>query len=854
MNENDFSSWFSKLTGCSPHPWQRELAGQFACCDRLLRVPTGFGKTAGTVLPWLFHRVVRADGSWPNRLVFCLPMRVLVEQTEEAIHAWLRAANLSEIVNVVVLLGGRHESTWLEHAADPTIVIGTQDMLLSRALGRGYGSARGLWPMEMGLLQRDALWVVDEVQLMDVGLATTAQLHAFRQADRKAGKPSLRPTHTWWMSATMQPRWLETADFRAEEVQQTRLAEETRRGGLWEVDKRLARRSDLTTPEEIAKLALDAHDGATTLVIVNTVDRARKVHAALTKAKSGPVVHLVHSRFRGAERSGWGFLRRTAAVPTGGRIIVATQVVEAGVDLSASTLITDLAPWSSLVQRFGRCARYAGEVGRVLVVNAPSDEKKAAPYTLAALEAAHQALELAGEDVGPRAVERFEERLAQENAALLATLYPYAPLHVLRRADFDDLFDTTADLSGADLDVGRYIRSGEERDVSVFWRELPRADARELRDIEPPARDELCPVPVGEIRDFISAERVAFVHDYVSGTWKRAEKFRIVPGKTLLLATCAGGYDPVRGWDPKATTNVSPIACTLHATSLELASDSAADDDLSEYAWKSIATHGRETGAEARHLARSIGLDDHTARILELAGRWHDAGKAHQTFQAAIRDDARTQGDGFALRRDLAKAPRHAWRRPAYPGRPGFRHELASTLMMLEVLRRTDADHAAMTAPHAELLTAMGSTPAERHVDEVLRENALADELRSLSETDANLAMYLVCAHHGKVRTSWATTPLDQQAGTADIHGVREADRVGPLELATMQGTRALLPELELSLACAAMGLNARYGASWSERVIGLLDAYGPFSLAYLEALLRAADWRASQLLTPEDS
>ena len=41
-----------------------------------------------------------------------------------------------------------------------------------------------------------------------------------------------------------------------------------------------------------------------------------------------------------------------------GRIVVATQVVEAGVDISARTLVTELAPWSSLVQRFGRVARY----------------------------------------------------------------------------------------------------------------------------------------------------------------------------------------------------------------------------------------------------------------------------------------------------------------------------------------------------------------------------------------------------------------------------------------------------------------------------------------------------------------
>jgi CRISPR-associated endonuclease/helicase Cas3 len=44
------------------------------------------------------------------------------------------------------------------------------------------------------------------------------------------------------------------------------------------------------------------------------------------------------------------------------------------------------------------------------------------------------------------------------------------------------------------------------------------------------------------------------------------------------------------------------------------------------------------------------------------------------------------------------------------------------------------------------------------------------------------------------------------------------------------------------------LGLGARYGASWGERVCNLLDRHGPFKLAYLEALLRAADVRASAL------
>ena len=43
--------------------------------------------------------------------------------------------------------------------------------------------------------------------------------------------------------------------------------------------------------------------------------------------------------------------------PSGGRIVVTTQVVEAGLDLDAAVMITEAAPWPSLIQRAGRCNR-----------------------------------------------------------------------------------------------------------------------------------------------------------------------------------------------------------------------------------------------------------------------------------------------------------------------------------------------------------------------------------------------------------------------------------------------------------------------------------------------------------------
>ena len=87
--------------------------------------------------------------------------------------------------------------------------------------------------------------------------------------------------------------------------------------------------------------------GTRTLVVLNRVEAAQQVYRRLRVA---PVdVALLHSRFRGIERGD-----RLAAIAGQDLIVVANQVVEAGVgDLGAALLITEAAPWPSLVVRAG---------------------------------------------------------------------------------------------------------------------------------------------------------------------------------------------------------------------------------------------------------------------------------------------------------------------------------------------------------------------------------------------------------------------------------------------------------------------------------------------------------------------
>lgn len=875
MRDPAFDNWFHTLTKHeTPHDWQHQLAQLSTCRDRLIRIPTGLGKTEGVLAAWSFHLVQRSDDQWPRRLVWCLPMRVLVEQTEQVAGKLAEQIPREDRPAVHVAMGGEDPDEWFLYPERPAIIIGTQDMLLSRALNRGYASARARWPMEFGLLNHDALWVMDEVQLMDVGLATSAQLQSFREEDREK---SLRPCHTWWMSATLQPEWLRSVDTAPHHEKWTRdpcvVVPEQRSGGLWDIRKSLT--TEVVSAQDHQRFAeriLEKHAdvqpgdfGRITLVVCNTVDRACRTFDGLRAAGRPGGLELVHSRFRPAEREGWRkrFLSRSACTNGVDRIIVATQVVEAGVDISAGCLITELAPWPSLVQRFGRCARYGGS-GKALVIDRGRDDASAAPYQPDELESAWEALQqLTKQGVGIGALEAYEESL---DPGARLRLYPFTPSHLLLRREFDELFDTTPDLTGADLDISRFIRSGDERDLQVFWIDLakdesPRAERR-------PQRRELCAVPFLKARDWLCGEETktarkpklrsgirAWVWDWVDGKWVAATRAALLPGRVVCVAAACGGYRIDRGFDSASKETVFPApspAISPETQALEEADDEQDGEQLSFNPWKTIACHTAEVAGAVREITKRLGLHEHLQQVIELAAVWHDWGKSHPAFQGAMR------GTDRPARVDLAKGPEWAWRKPPNmykflddsEVRPAFRHELASALGLFAILQTFAPQHPALLGPWSEVFAALGRLPGSSK--SLPAPPPVIQRLLSCSAEAFDLLVYLVASHHGKVRVALHAAPRDQEYRDRDgrglpIRGVREGDRLPSVAL--VPGAAAL-PEVTLTLSPAAVGLSERTGISWRERCLGVMERCGPAGLAFLEAVLRAADIRASRLKT----
>lgn len=858
LDRKRYDEFFTQATGFpKPYDYQRRLALGRNIPD-VLRIPTGVGKTAAIILGWLFRRFLHPDSEvrkeTPRRLVYCLPMRTLVEQTEEASCKWLK--NLAErgarfhedLVPVHMLMGGAEDTGWDRHPEREAILIGTQDMLLSRALNRGYGMSRYRWPVHFSLLNNDCLWVLDETQLMGVGLTTSSQLQGLR--DKLAAYGTAQ---SLWMSATLDAGRLSTVDHPApdEGWSSHQLTPEDRVEksvqALIEAAKPCRKAETRLTPDSAKKgyhttlaeeIAASHRPGTLTLAVINRVDRAQSVFLALQKELNrqgnGATPFLLHSRFRKCDRDErqTEALDETTIAPDGpGRIVIATQAVEAGVDISSTTLFTELAPWSSLVQRFGRCNR-RGKCGtegapkaQVFWIDVDtSDGKKAPmltlPYPTEELEMAREHLS-ALSDVGPKSL----EAIAQEE--------PLRIDHTLRRKDLLELWDTTPDLAGNDLDVSRYIRDGDDTDVRIYWRDWNRKEGKggppdpkvvEGQPVFPAAsREELCAVAVGRAREFAKKmkesrawcwdplgqdrrERDLSEHDPRGGSWRRVSWHEIRSGMVLLLHIDAGGYDSKLGWTGNGKDRVEPVELG------ERVEPESNDDDALGKKPVPLTEHLRKVAAEARTVRGTLNgtLEGVPWESVLTAAEWHDVGKAHPAFQTAMHDSERVKSEDPKQEKLWAKSGGEGLPRYRMPGdaaddnshdvpRRGFRHELASALAWLN------------------------------HAD---------------GEADADLVAFLIAAHHGKVRGNIRSMPIERQPDNPEAkfaRGLWDGDEIPPVQIPDGGVTDRF--QLDLSL----MRLGETNGKpSWLARVLRLRDEYGPFRLAYLETLVRLADWRGS--------
>ena len=274
---------------------------------------------------------------------------------------------------------------WFEDPSKPAVVVGTIDMIGSRLLFEGYGVSRGMRPYHAGLLGVDALVLLDEAHLCPPFEALLRQVAAHRDGKLgpRRGCESITPSfHLMSLSATGRDLAetppesvfrLEDQDREEPVVHQRLMAR--KRLKVTEV----THERSLTVC--IADRAIELGDGdlpARVLVYCNRRKDAVEVKGLIDKEckqrqKSGELAVGCESELLVGERrvyertelESWleqhGFLGGSTALPQAPTFLVATSAGEVGVDLDADHMVCDLVSYERMVQRLGRVNRRGGE-------------------------------------------------------------------------------------------------------------------------------------------------------------------------------------------------------------------------------------------------------------------------------------------------------------------------------------------------------------------------------------------------------------------------------------------------------------------------------------------------------------
>ena len=446
----DFNERFKELTGHARLEWQRRLFGHFLT-GRLplaLDLPTGLGKTSVMAIWYLAQNV---GAPVPRRLVYVVDRRAVVDQaTDEAEKIEERSGNPD--LRISTLRGKLADNRkWLEDPASPAIIIGTVDMIGSRLLFEGYGVSRRMRPYHAGLLGADTLVVLDESHLVPPferlleQIAQNADLGPKGETDR-----DLIPRfHLLPLSATGRDRngnvFRLTEEDQEDPVVTARVKAKKRLtfepANETNLEERLA--------EEAWALSGDGTAPVRILTYCNSRDVAEKTKAAIEElAISAKIPPENFQLFVGARRvkeredakkrlEDLGFFSGNDA-PEKPAFVVATSAGEVGVDLDADHMVMDIVPFERMVQRLGRVNRLGGKDAKVVAIyqdepklkkaHAPTGEERRAIIAWRAFKCLEKLPrhEDGSHDVSPGALGKLKDQHGKdvEQASSPEPLYP----------------------------------------------------------------------------------------------------------------------------------------------------------------------------------------------------------------------------------------------------------------------------------------------------------------------------------------------------------------------------------------------------------------------------------------------
>lgn len=391
-----FDGFFEALWQRPALPWQSRLAGQLRF-DRswpsLVGLPTGLGKTACIdIAVWAMAADAAAapDQRWhPTRIWYVVNRRLLVDAAYNraaAIARRLAEPGVSESLAAVAealrsrrpvgdgstplqlarFRGGAELDPRPRDPCQPAFISATVAMFASRWLFSGYGTSRSMRPVDAALAGTDSLLLLDEAHL---AVPLVGMADPLAACDAAPGEPPLlgRRGRPQWCSltATGTPAadafMLDAHDLGHPIVRRRVSAAKPARV----VDAPKAGRLAAALADEAVGL-LGAQRGRSCLVFANRPATARQVFE-LVAAREGYDVVLLTGQIRPSDAA--GVVRRLldpgTGIPSGERpptdrpplVVVATQTLEVGADVSADYLVSELTGRRALIQRLGRVNR-----------------------------------------------------------------------------------------------------------------------------------------------------------------------------------------------------------------------------------------------------------------------------------------------------------------------------------------------------------------------------------------------------------------------------------------------------------------------------------------------------------------
>lgn len=334
---------------------------------------------------WYLAR--KAGAPLPRRLVYVVDRRAVVDQATEVADAIKKKSGDCSLR--VSTLRGQHVDNreWLGDPAATAIIVGTVDMIGSRLLFEGYGVSRRMRPYHAGLLGVDALMVLDESHLVPPferlleRIAAGKDLGPRGEADRQR----VPPFRLLALSATGRSRGDDVFRLESEDEDDPVIRQRlTARKGLSFREAGNGKLEDLLA-EHAWSLSREGTLPARVLVYCDSRDVAEKTKAKIEdkaeKANVGTDTELFVGARRVKERvdaaarlKTLGFLAGSEVALERPAFLIATSAGEVGVDLDADHMVCDVVAWERMVQRFGRVNRLGKGDARIEVLVEPEPQ------------------------------------------------------------------------------------------------------------------------------------------------------------------------------------------------------------------------------------------------------------------------------------------------------------------------------------------------------------------------------------------------------------------------------------------------------------------------------------------------